>query len=372
MVTFYLFFGIVYGAVLLWLESLWTGMDLSSKKDPIHETLSILIPFRNECDNLPSLFSSLLALEHRPFEVVFIDDHSDDEGWKMLQKLIIENEDLDIRFSIVQNKGQGKKEAIETGIGTAIGEIILTTDADCLLPPNWIGTYIASFRDQKLQFLAGPVMSRGQSNFLEVFQQIEWGSILLLTQSGFALSQPFMCSAANMGYRKEAFLKVGAYAGNKAYLSGDDEFLLKKIIQAYGGGAAGYLQGNPVRTKPETTWKRLFAQRARWASKWKVHGSLGHALLALVPFLMQLFFLGSLALWGLGWLGILVFFYLWAVKILIERKVLGRVLKDFGLRYGIIYYLLTSIWHPFYVLNVGLQAAFGKIQWKGRNSTQFN
>lgn len=347
-------------------------MSQSADNIPSNETLSILVPFRNEFENLPKLFSSLLALNHRHFEVVFIDDHSEDEGLKLLQKLIVENERLDIRFSIIQNRGQGKKEAIETGIHTAIGEIVLTTDADCLLPSNWIEAYLVSFKDRNIQFLAGPVMSREQSNYLEVFQQIEWGSILLLTQYGFALDKPFMCSAANMGYRKEAFLKVGAYTGNKAYLSGDDEFLLKKITQAYGGGATGYLQGNMVWTKAESTWKMLYEQRARWASKWRLHASFSHALLALIPFLIQLFFLGSLALCSLGWLGLLVFFYLWSVKILIERKVLGRVLKDFGLHHKIKYYFLTSICHPFYVLNVGMQAAFGKIQWKGRNSTQFN
>jgi cellulose synthase/poly-beta-1,6-N-acetylglucosamine synthase-like glycosyltransferase len=372
MVTFYLLFGILYGAILLWLGNIWARSAQSEGSDTANERVTILLPFRNEAEYLPKLLPSLLALNHRPFEVVFIDDHSEDAGAELLKVWIKKNEDEDVSLALIQNRGQGKKEAIETGIGIAQGDIILTTDADCQLPADWVGAHLLAFTDQEVQLVAGPVMSQGSSTFLEIFQQIEWASILLMTQMGFTLRRPFMCSAANMAYRKKAFLKVGGYTGNRAYLSGDDEFLLKKISQTYGGRSTGYLQDNRVWTKSEPSWKMLYAQRVRWASKWRLHASFGHALLSFIPFLTQLLFLGSVALVSKSWTGTLVFFLLWSLKIVVEKSVLKKVMEDFGIYCKCKYFLLASVWHPFYVLYVGYRTAFGKIQWKGRKSIQFD
>ncbi|MGY6744937.1 MAG: glycosyltransferase [Cecembia sp.] len=373
MLTFYLLLGILYALALLWLGSLW-AKSLMEKKDQEKtvEWVSILIPFRNEAENIPKLFASLIQLRHRPFEVLFVDDHSEDEGRQLLSQLIMEHEDLDIRFTLLQNQGKGKKEAVETAIKYAEGTIMLATDADCDLPADWIAIYLYAFNSPTVQLAAGPVMSHSGNSLLSTFQQIEWASILLMTKMGFVTGRPLMCSAANMAYRKEAFLQVGGYTGNKQHFSGDDEFLLKKISKHFGGKSTVYLPENKVWTSGEASWSKLFAQRARWASKWRMHGSFMHGLFAFLPFLLQISFLGSVALLNQGWLGPLIFLWLWSLKFSLERKVLGKVLKDFSLFPSFKNFLFTSVWHPFYVVIVGFKAVFGKIQWKGRNSAQFN
>jgi cellulose synthase/poly-beta-1,6-N-acetylglucosamine synthase-like glycosyltransferase len=178
-----------------------------------------------------------------------------------------------------------------------------------------------------------------------------------------------MCSAANMAYRKKAFLEVEGYEGNEALLSGDDEFLLKKMVHTYGVDAVVYLNQNLVFTQPQASWASLFSQRIRWASKWKSHQSLAHVLSAVFPVAVQLVFLSSFFLLFLGIPGVLVFASIWILKFYFETYTLGNVLRNFGIRPHIIWFLMTGIVHPMYVLVSAFGTLFVKFEWKGRYSS---
>jgi poly-beta-1,6-N-acetyl-D-glucosamine synthase len=269
----------------------------------------------------------------------------------------------------INSTGIGKKAAIKTGIQNATGSIILTTDADCFLPSDWVEEMIRPFSNKSIKMVAGPVLPKGDIGFFEIFQQIEWASILLVTQAGFYFGSPIMCSAANMGYRKSAFLEVEGYLGNENLLSGDDEFLLKKMVKRYRPDAVVYQKENLVFTQPLGSWKSLFSQRFRWASKWKSHQSIGHILSALFPVAVQLIFLSSISLLFLGILGSLVFGLIWFLKIFFETQTLGKVLGGFGIHPKKRWFLLTGLIHPIYVLVSAVGALFLKFEWKGRYSS---
>lgn len=356
-------------AALFGLLSLWTKQQFLEQKINLKKKVSILVPFRNEQKNLPQIFESICSLSYRPVEVIFIDDHSQDSGGQILEHLIQESSNSRITISIIPNSGIGKKAAIETGVRTAGGEIIFTTDADCFLPKNWIEEKLGCFEDTKVQMVAGPVMTMDENGFFYRFQQIEWASILLVTKGGFQLGSPIMCSAANMAYRKRAFFEVDGYNGNDHVLTGDDEFLLKKITKRYGRGAAVYQNHyhGLVLTQPQESWNGLFAQRSRWASKWRMHGNLSHLLTAVVPVLLQMVFLSSLILLFQGKLSFLLFFFLWLFKIGAERFVLGKVLSDFRIYPHFMIYLVTSIIHPVFVVVTVTRIFFGPGKWKGRS-----
>ena len=374
MAIFYLLIGILYLAALFGLLSLWTKQQFLEQKINLKKKVSILVPFRNEQKNLPQIFESICSLSYRPVEVIFIDDHSQDSGGQILEFLIHESSNSRITISIIPNSGMGKKAAIETGVRVAGGEIIFTTDADCFLPKNWIEEKLGYFEDTKVKMVAGPVMTKDKNGFFYRFQQIEWASILLVTKGGFQLGSPIMCSAANMAYRKRAFFEVDGYNGNDHVLTGDDEFLLKKITKRYGRGAAVYQNHyhGLVLTQPQESWNGLFAQRSRWASKWRMHGNLSHLLTAVVPVLLQMVFLSSLILLFQGKLSLLLFFFLWLFKIGAERFVLGKVLSDFRIKHHFINYSLTSVIHPVFVIITVITTFFSTSKWKGRGPNHLN
>lgn len=370
MVTIYLLFPILYAGLLKWLKHGWLQSDFKNFELKTDQSVTLLVPFRNESKNLESIFQSVFRLNYRPIQVIFIDDHSTDHGRELLDGLVAKNQNPDMQFMILPSEGQGKKAAIETGVSYATGELILTTDADCLLPEDWVEGYLSAFNSEHIQLVAGPVMSMENDTFLQQFQQIEWASILSVTQIGFLIKKPIMCSAANMAYRKSAFQSVNGYQDNRHHLSGDDEFLLKKIAQRFREGSCVYNKENIVLTQAEKSWEELFSQRARWASKWSFHkGDITHLGFSLVPFVVQLLFISSLGLISYGWSGMVLFLYIWAMKIAFEKDTLGTVLKQFEISYSFPVYVCSSLVHPFYVVGVGIKALFGKFEWKGRKSS---
>ncbi|EOZ96891.1 N-acetylglucosaminyltransferase [Indibacter alkaliphilus LW1] len=371
MLTIYFLVGILYLLLMGRLRMYWQKKKSHAQSEKSDEMVNILIPFRNEAENLPLIFNSVVELNYRPLQVFFINDASEDNSVKIISKLVAEGESKDISFIILETSGVGKKAALQTGIQEVSSGIILTTDADCKLPPSWVELMCEPFHSDKIQLVAGPVMSNGQSGFLEKFQQVEWASVLLVTQASFESGNPLMCSAANLAFRRAAFMEVGGYMGNEHLLSGDDEFLLKKILRHFGVNSVSYIndQGSLVKTSAQGSWQLLFSQKIRWASKWKQHQSNFHMLSSLLPVLIQLFFLSSFILLTRGAQGQLVFCIVWGVKFLSEYKSLSTVLKSYGIKQALWVFLATSIFHPVYVLRVVLGALSGKFEWKGRKSS---
>lgn len=327
-------------------------------------SVTLLIPFRNEQENLGNLREELLKLSYPSLEIILIDDQSEDGSFSFFK----EKFKSDSRIKVLQSSEIGKKKAIELGVQFAETELVICSDADCRFSKGWIERMVEPFANPKIQLVAGPVISDGQSNFFQRFQQIEWSSILLLTQFFFIQKRPLMCSGANITYRKSAFLEVKGYDQNSHYLSGDDEFLLKKISLRYGKESCIYLPflENLVFTRPQESFFDLLNQRVRWAGKWKLHRDAGHALSAAFSFSAQLIWLASFLLLGLGANGALIFCIVWIAKILSERMALGKVLQISGLRFSIFDFIKTGFIHPFYVIFVALGSLGGKFVWKGR------
>ncbi len=96
--------------------------------------ISIIIPARNEEENIGTL---LAALQQQTYpanllEIIVVDDHSTDGTVKVVQQF------SSVRLLQLKedNINSYKKKAIETGIAAATGELIVTTDADCIPPRN--------------------------------------------------------------------------------------------------------------------------------------------------------------------------------------------------------------------------------------------
>lgn len=371
MLTFYFLVGILYVLMMGTLAYLWRSEAKGGKKKQGKYSVSIILPFRNEAHHLPTILDSVFRLDYERFELILVDDGSDDGSWEIAKNILAACVKNNFSFLLVKSEGAGKKAALNTGISQAKGEIILTTDADCRLPENWLHVMTAEFSEEGVHLVAGPVLTQNGTDFFDHFQQIEWASILLLSKVSVDLGNPLMCSGANLAFRKSAFKAVEGYQGNFEHLSGDDEFLLKKMVRKYGAKAVFY-QHTPdavVVTVPQRSLKSLFSQRIRWASKWKMHRSWVHALSALAPVLFQLIFLSAVFLVGLGYWGLALLSLLLLSKILGEWYALSTVLDFYDRRVSFWSFVKTSCIHPFFVLGVVIGVLIGKFDWKGRNSS---
>lgn len=365
----YLIYSGIYVLIFVLFKVYWqktTTVERTSSRLP---NVSLLIPVRNEELQLPGLFESLHALNYANLEVIFTNDFSEDNSVALLERAVEEAQAVGKNWRLIHSTQTGKKSAQTTAVLAASGELIVSTDADCRFEADWINQLVAQFDNPAVLLVAGPVMTLPMKSMVfSAFQQIEWSSILLVTQLAFGMGKPFMCSGANMAYHKATFLALKGYDGNTHLLSGDDEFLLKKILRTYGPSAVRYLPKAEVlvKTAPQENWASLFKQRARWASKWTEHKSLGHVVIALVPFVMQLLFIVSPILFLAGWPGVVLFCSFWGIKIGIERWVVASLLADFKLHLPFWTYITTSFMHPIYALITAIKVVNSDWEWKGR------
>jgi glycosyltransferase involved in cell wall biosynthesis len=129
--------------------------------------LSIIVPLFNEAESIPELFrwiSKVMAENRFSFELIFIDDGSTDDSWKIIEKIKADNPEIvkGIKF----RRNYGKSPALFCGFEMAQGDIVVTMDADLQDSPYF---YIAltGMILGTLMFLAGFVaemISRSSHN----------------------------------------------------------------------------------------------------------------------------------------------------------------------------------------------------------------
>lgn len=323
---------------------------------------SIIVPFRNEAENLPKLLDSFSKLNYPAdfFEVILVDDDSE-KVFSVQSKLVFSVE-------IIQNvrvSNSPKKDAISTAMQVVKNDWIITTDADCLVPKNWLSVLDNYIQLHKVSMIAGAVAYHCENSFLHHFQQLDLASLQGATIGSFGLRKGFMCNGANFAYTKSFFQDLNGFEGNDGIASGDDVFLLQKAIAQF-PEKVHYLksENNIVITKPLNDWKSLFHQRVRWASKTgSYHSSFGKAL-GLVVFggNVGLLFIVYCLFFGKG------NFYLLLISLLAKFVIdffLIRKTNKF-LKNKTQFFLISSLLYPFFSVSVALYSLFGKYEWKGR------
>lgn len=188
---------------------------------------SIIIACRNEEQNLPKLFNSLINLDYpnRNFEIIIVDDASTDDSSNMIKDFCKKLPNA-ISFHLKEKSKEylGKKAALKLAAENAKFEILLFTDADCFPQKNWISSYNNYFTD-KTGFVSGSYEEINVGSFRRFCNQISSAIYACTIGLGF----PFSAAGGNMAVRKEAFEQVGGYEKIKQNIAGDDKQLLNLI-----------------------------------------------------------------------------------------------------------------------------------------------
>ena len=230
--------------------------------------ISIVIAVRNEELTIEKCVDSLLNQNYNQncFEIIVVDDHSTDHILDVLKRLT--EKFKNVSFYQLTNTFS-KKEAIRYGVKYASFDVIATTDADCILPPNWLN-YIANKFNGETNFLFGSVVLEDKTSFLNKFQQLDFFAMQGLTFGTSYYNQPLMCNAANMSFRKKDYITLNDKIENKIP-SGDDVFLLHQFKQNKRVISAFLNKNFIVQTKAEENYMGFINQRLRWASKSKLY-----------------------------------------------------------------------------------------------------
>lgn len=355
-------------------------------KNPPKTRFSIIIPFRNEAENLPELLDSLQKINYPPhlFEIIFVDDASNDGSVKCIEEFFILKSTSTLRhaqcnaadsltnsvnFQIIKNKrfsASPKKDAITKAISIASHEWIVTTDADCVVPETWLQSYDAVIQQKNLVFIAGPVCYSSENLVLDKFQQMDGLSLQLVAAGSIGLKIPTLCNGANVAYKKECFEKINGFANNNHIASGDDTFMLQNMKFNFPKKLLWFKsKSNIVTTKTTKGFNAIIDQRVRWASKVSVENLVSVGL-GFIVFLVNTFLLIG-AFWCFLQNEFLPFYVLFLfLKLLIDIIVLVTSGRFFNIKINGIYFLTSALMYPFITVLVVLKSFRGNHIWKGR------
>jgi cellulose synthase/poly-beta-1,6-N-acetylglucosamine synthase-like glycosyltransferase len=361
---------LLYLTVMGWISTGILRLRYFNGSTAVSKTrFTVIVPFRNEAENIPRLLRSIAALEYPTelFEVILVNDASEDASVAVVSENL---PDTKCDLKIIQNKrtsASPKKDAITTAIGESKYEWILTTDADCELPGKWLQLYDQFIQKNRAKMVCAPVVYPVSKNLLKNFQFLDGLSLQAVTMGGFGWNAPLLCNGANMGYLKEAYYAVKGYDGNDHIASGDDIFLMEKIRELY-PEALKFINNRDARviTMPENTWSGVVSQRIRWASKTSYQKGWGSKILGIAVFLANLAFLASI-------LGVIVHteYYIWYIgflflKIGFDLLILLPVTHFFESSISLPGYFINALLYPFITVWIVFASFFGNYQWKGR------
>ena len=335
---------------------------------PSAETLSIIIPFRNEANRILPLLNSILEIQSSiNLEFLFVDDHSIDETSN-----IIRNHPSFQKFNckllqLTVNE-TGKKSAIIIGVESATYPTILTTDADCQFQEKTIDTLMQEYLQNEANFCIGPVFFKTtNSNPLQCYQKIENTCLVALGLYQFKSGKPTMANGANLMFNKEIFLKLNPFKSNQNIAGGDDIFALEAF---YNFNASKVISvSNPesaIYTNVVESMNDFWQQRVRWIRKTMSQKTTNTAKSQI---LLALFFL---IFWGITLISLFQQHYeitaiLWLGKLFSDVFCILQIFKTFNQKANFSEIFYASIFQNLFIPTLGVFSVFQKkVYWKNR------
>ena len=248
---------------------------LAFYKKPVEERsgepVSVVISARNEYYNLKHNLPLILQQDYPDFEVVVVNDNSQDDSLELLEDMAREDNKLKIvNLSQDLNFFRGKKFPLSLGIKSAAYDIILLTDADCRpTSDKWIRNMASGFADNKEIVLGygGYEPRLGLMNLLVRYEAL-WVAIQYLS---FALAgKTYMGVGRNMAYRKSLFYKHKGFVSHYTVSSGDDDLFINTVATSR-NVAIRIGAESATLSHPKTSFTGWWIQKRRHLTTWKYY-----------------------------------------------------------------------------------------------------
>jgi glycosyltransferase involved in cell wall biosynthesis len=197
-----------------------------SNKEPV----SVIICARNEAENLRNFLPAVLEQDYPDYEVIVVNDCSEDNSYEVLGKYLTQYSHLKISTVNKDPKfTHNKKFAQFIGIKAAKNEILLFTDADCQPESDkWIEGMSLHF-DAKTNFVLGYGGYLRENGLLNKY--IRYDSMTIAMQYlGMAIRGiPYMGVGRNLAYRRSVFFMNKGFGSYNHVISGDDDLLVNSL-----------------------------------------------------------------------------------------------------------------------------------------------
>ena len=330
----------------------------------------MILPVRNETENIIQCLEKIYKQNYPAelFEIIVVDDSSTDNTIELVGDFINKNSSIKITLIELSKLNlSSKKQAIAEAVKVAEGDIIVTTDADCIMQPYWLKTIAEFYEKHKPEMIIGPVCFYNEKNIFQKMQSLEFLSLISSGAASSHMGIPTMCNGANLAYEKNAFIKVKGFDENNNYTSGDDIFLMHKIKNTLKGKIAFIKSYNAlVQTKPQPTLNSFLNQRKRWVSKSFGYSDFPTIITALIVLLNNFSILLTwiFAIFFLDFFKI--FLFVFTLKLIVDFPILMGITSFVKKKKLMYIYIPLQIIYPIYILITGINGLFGNFEWKER------
>lgn len=370
-VVFCFIITVLYAFLIITLASGWLSLDGNDSEDNgEHLRLSILVPARNEEENIEACLRSIVSQKYdmKKVEIIVIDDSSSDSTVKIVQQQQGIFPGISIKLLTLAGTGRGgKKDALTYGVKMAEGELIITTDADTTRHERWLASISSFYNKHKPKMIIGPVAYTEESNWFGKMQSVEFAGLVATAGGAVGNGMPMMCNGANLAFEKEAFQAVGGYSAYRNTESGDDVMLMSAINRQFPGSIKFLKRKDAlVYTLPCRSIGQFMQQRIRWVSKNRTAYSSTSLVVGIIVLLMNFVVPTAFAL-SVVFREVLLFsVILFALKCIIDFLFLFLAASFFEKRRFLFLFIPQQLFNVLYVSAAGILAIFSGYEWKGR------
>jgi cellulose synthase/poly-beta-1,6-N-acetylglucosamine synthase-like glycosyltransferase len=325
--------------------------------------VSVIIAARNEEKNIGLCLDSITRLDYptEKLEIIIVNDHSTDATGQIISGFI--GKYTNIRTFIPENEKdglKGKTNAIAQAIDQAKGEIIFTSDADCILPKTWIQDTL-KYYETRTGIVCGFTYVEHETIF-QGMQSLDWIYLLAIASGSFSLGIPLSCVGNNMSFRKKTYDEVGGFK-NLNFSVTEDFALLQAIVQRTNWRCKfPFEKNNLVFSRACPTWTNLIRQKKRWGTGGKKSPLPGLLLMSAGWTISGLVFV-------VPFLNLSPTYILLPIlsKCLLDSIFLFVPLKFFNLLKLFIFFPFFEIYYSLYVFALPFLVFINqKVKWKGR------
>jgi cellulose synthase/poly-beta-1,6-N-acetylglucosamine synthase-like glycosyltransferase len=345
----------------------YSGIRKSAGLKPtIHENLpsvSVIVAAKNEESNIVSCIDSLKKINYprEKLEIILINDNSDDST----PFLMAESAGVSANFKILttgeyNNSGlMGKTRALSLGIENSSGDIIMMTDADCRVKPDWVKSTVQYF-DEGTGMVNGISVIEYGNRIFHKMQALDWIYLLALASSSTGIGSPLACIGNNQSYTRKAYESAGGYAGLDFSVTEDLALMRAVKKKSEYGIKLPVNQDCIVMTNPCATLSELASQKRRW-----FRGGTGINLLGYITGLCM-YAVNIVLLTGFLYAPLKVYVLFVALKLISELLIILPVYNRAGFSKLMAYYPLFQLYFAVYGVLLPLSFVAGKsIKWKG-------
>jgi cellulose synthase/poly-beta-1,6-N-acetylglucosamine synthase-like glycosyltransferase len=316
-------------------------MTIASRKQSEHTPLlddancpkvSVIVCARNEQQNLQDYLHTLLTQDYPCYEVIVVNDGSEDDTQIILERYALQCKQLYTTFVPRDARVlSSKKLALTIGVKAANYDYLLLTDADCRPHSRrWIREMMSGFVNEQTEVVLGYGAYFEKKTLLNSL--ICYDTLFIgLQYMGMAnAGYPYMGVGRNLAYKRDTFFKNSGFRGMLGEIAGDDDLFVNKVANK-ANTAVVCSPDSITWSAPKTTWKEWIHQKTRHLSVSHHYKQASKMRLGMEPMTRGLFYalLIATALLG-GGLAVGIAYGLWWLRLVMQLAIINTAAHRLG------------------------------------------